>query len=117
MKGGVILEIWKDIEGFEGKYQISTWGRVRNVVTGDHIKPYKNEKGYLKVSLHKDGVGHKKRVNRLVALAFIDNPYGLPMVNHKDGNKENNSISNLEWTTDEYNRIHARKLREGIYKC
>ena len=108
------MEVWKDIKGFEEKYQISTWGRIRNIKTGKIIKPYKNNKGYLKVSLYKNGEYVKKRVNRLVALAFIENPYGLPMVNHKDGNKENNSITNLEWTTDEYNKIHAKNLRKGV---
>ena len=106
-------EIWKDIEGFEGRYQVSTWGNVRGVQ--GILKPYRNEKGYLKVSLAKNGKYYKKRVNRLVALAFIPNPYELPQVNHKDGNKENNSITNLEWTTDEINRKHAILLRKGEY--
>ncbi len=107
-------EIWKDIEGFDGRYQISSWGNVRNL-NGDIIKPFENEKGYLKVGLTKDGKCHKKRINRLVAIAFIPNPYELPQVNHKDGNKKNNSITNLEWSTDELNKKHAKLLREGQY--
>ena len=101
-------EIWKDIEGFEGLYQVSTWGNIRGA--RGILKPYKNNKGYLKVGLFKNGKDHKKRVNRLVALAFIPNPYNLPQVNHKDGNKENNSFTNLEWVTDEENKEHQKMM-------
>ena len=105
------MEVWKDIEGFEN-YQISTWGNVRNR-KGQVLKPYYNSKGYLKIGLTKNGKSHKKRINRLVATAFIPNPYNFPQVNHKDGNKENNSVTNLEWTTDEINRKHAELARKG----
>ena len=105
------MEIWKDIDGFNGKFQVSSWGRIRNAETGNILKPYKNKKGYLKASLSYGGKSIKKRINRLVAIAFIDNPYNLPQVNHKDGNKENNSISNLEWVTNSENQKHATKLR------
>jgi len=108
------MEIWRDIEGCEGRYQISSWGRVRNSKTGDILTPYKNEKGYLKVSLMIGGKCKKFRVNRLVAFAFIPNPYNLPQVNHKDGNKENNSYTNLEWTTNEINAKHKSLMRRGI---
>ena len=104
------MEIWIDIKGFE-KYQVSSWGRVRNSF-GQIIKPYKSEKGYLKVELWKNGEGFKKRVHRLVADAFIENPQGFPQVNHIDGNKENNSVTNLEWVTDKANKNHARMLRK-----
>lgn len=103
------MEIWVDIDGFEN-YQVSTWGRVR----GSHgiLKPYTNEKGYLKVGLTRDGKCHKKRVNRLVAQAFIQNPENLPQVDHIDGNKQNNSITNLRWTDNRKNQIHYRKLKK-----
>ena len=103
------MEIWVDIDGFEN-YQVSTWGRVR----GLHgiLKPYENEKGYLKVGLTKDGKCHKKRVNRLVAQAFIQNPENLPQIDHIDGNKQNNSITNLRWTDNSKNQIHYRKLKK-----
>ena len=109
-------ELWKDIDGFEGKYQVSTWGRVRSLCNNKVriLKPYKNEKGYLKVQLCLNGKSKKFRVNRLVATAFIPNLYDLPQVNHKDGNKLNNSYTNLEWTTDEINKKHASMLRRGI---
>lgn len=107
------MEIWKTIEGYEGKYEVSTWGRIRNA-KGKIMKPYKNEKGYLKVTLYSsDKHKAKFRVNRLVAKAFIQNPYDLPQVNHKDGNKENNSVTNLEWTTNEINTKHAKLMRKG----
>ena len=107
------MEIWKIIDGFNGKYLISSWGRIRNAETGNILKPYVNKKGYLKASLSWNGKSVKKRVNRLVAMAFIENPNGYPQVNHKDGNKENNSVTNLEWVTDAENKEHARKLKRG----
>lgn len=110
-----MIEIWKDIEGFEGKYQVSSWGRIRSV--NGILKTYENKKGYLKIGLYKNGKYHKRRINRLVAQAFIPNPYDLPQVNHMDGNKRNNSVTNLEWVTDSANKKHDRlfrlKLEEG----
>ena len=105
-------EIWKKIDGFEN-YDISSWGNVRSEY--GVLKPYITEKGYLKIGLFKDGKSHKKRINRLVAQAFIPNPYNLPQVNHKDGNNQNNSITNLEWCTNQQNTEHAKKLRKGEY--
>lgn len=102
-------EIWKDIDGYDGKYMVSTWGRIKSA--NGIMKPYKNHKGYLKIGLSKNGKSEKHRVNRLVAKAFIPNPYNLPEVNHIDGNKENNSFSNLEWVTGEQNRIHETAMK------
>lgn len=104
------MEMWKDIEGFEGRYQISSWGRVRNK-DGMILKPYTNNKGYVKISLQEGRRAIKKRIHRLVAQAFIPNPYNLPQVNHKDGNKQNNSYTNLEWVTNSENLRHAREMR------
>lgn len=108
------MEIWKNIEGFNGKYQVSSWGRIRNAESGIVLKQYRNKKGYLKISLFDGNNNIKKRVNRLVAIAFIENPYNYPQVNHKDGNKDNNSITNLEWVTDARNKEHAKNLRNGV---
>lgn len=99
-------EIWTDIEGYDGKYQVSSWGRVRGA--RGIMKPYENHKGYLKIGLIKDGVREKHRVNRLVAKAFIPNFRNYPEVNHKDGNKKNNSVTNLEWVTGKQNREHDK---------
>lgn len=110
-------EIWADIEGYGGKYQVSTWGRVRSFKTGDCriLKPYKNKKGYLKIGLMKDGIYHKHRVNRLVAQTFIPNWQHLPEVNHKDGDKSNNSVTNLEWVSGRENRLYD-KLEEAKWE-
>ena len=104
-----MIEVWKDIEGFDGKYQISSWGRVRSA--RGTLKTYENKKGYLKIGLYKNGKYHKRRINRLVAQAFIPNPYDLPQVNHIDGNKKNNSVTNLEWVTDSANKKHDKHFR------
>lgn len=119
------MEIWKDIKGYEGKYQVSTLGYVKSLVmwTGDkYIKRdkilrgvlYKN--GYMYVGLSKDGKVKRFKVNRLVAEAFIDNPYNLPVTNHKNGDKTNNTVGNLEWTSYSENLKHAYKtgLRKSV---
>lgn len=106
-------EIWADIKGYEGLYQISTWGNVRNI-KGDLIFQERNKKGYLRVRLYKDGIRKNHRVSRLVAEAFISNPAELPQVNHIDGNKDNNSFTNLEWVDNTQNRAHAELMRKGI---
>lgn len=106
------MEIWKDIEEFKGQYQISSWGRVRNK-DGYILKPYVNQKGYIRISLQRGRKSIKRRVHRLVAQAFIPNPMNLPQVNHKDGNKQNNSYTNLEWITNSDNMRHAMEMREN----
>lgn len=93
------MEHWKAISGYEGIYEVSDLGRVRSLKYGKEkiLKPGKNNWGYLKVSLCKDGHVKKLTVHRLVAEAFIPNPQGLETVNHKDEDKTNNFASNLEW--------------------
>lgn len=93
-------EIWADIPGYNGTYQVSTMGRVR----GRKILKFDRTKdGYLLAQLCKDGKVKKHRVNRLVALAFIPNPDGLPQVNHKNENKTDNRVENLEWVSAKQN--------------
>lgn len=104
-------EIWKDIEGYEGLYQVSNIGRVRSLkwYGGQQIKLRTltdNGTGYLKVSLTHKRVSKNFLVHRLVALAFIPNPNGYEFVNHKDENKQNNVVENLEWCTKSYNSIY-----------
>lgn len=109
MKG----EIWKDVIGYKGIYEVSNFGRLRNF---DNFLPGRkriilkqriNEKGYLKCSLYKKNKLFTTGVARVIARAFIPNPKNLPVINHLDSNKLNNSISNLEWTTVAGNNKYA----------
>jgi len=106
------MEIWKDIEGYNGKYQISNYGNVRSFSkwkNGELLKPALTTTGYYYVHLVKDGRKNtcSARVHRLVADAFIENPNELPEVNHIDGNKLNNRVDNLEWVSRQDNIRHA----------
>lgn len=107
------IERWRSIDGFEGLYEVSSFGQVRNARTKKMLKPYENEKGYLKVGLYKNGKDHKKRVNRLVARAFIENPYELPDVDHLNGNNQDNRANNLQWTDHRTNN-RLKKIRIDI---
>ena len=117
-------EIWKWIDRYENMYQVSNLGRVRSVdrdvycevspnklqhIYGKVLKQGTNHKGYPIVYLSKDGKQKTITVHRLVALTFIENPLNLPQVNHIDGDKTNNNVSNLEWCDNSYNQIHAHK--------
>ena len=106
------LETWRDIAGYEGLYEVSDLGNVRSLNylrTGQTriLKPMKTPKGYQQVHLCKDGNIKKNYVHRLVAQAFIENPNNLPEINHKDENKENNAVTNLEWCDHKYNINHG----------
>lgn len=120
------MEMWKDIKGFEGMYQISNKGRVRSldravkqrndsiqIKKGKVLVQTKNHKGYYLVGLNKNNKKYMKSVHRLVALAFIQNPEKKPQVNHIDGNKKNNDSSNLEWVTASENITHA--IKTGLF--
>lgn len=121
------IEIWKDIEGYEGMYQVSNMGRVRSLdrvkpnsggqIAKGHILPQSdNGHGYRFVSLWKFNKGRRFYVHRLVASAFIPNPNNFPIINHKDENKSNNRYENLEWCTQKYNinyGNHMKRLKES----
>lgn len=102
------MEIWKDIEGYEGLYQISNWGRVRSLkYKGGSkeriLKPCISGRGYLYVSLCKNHKRKNHYIHRLVGKAFLDNPDNLNEINHKDEDKKNNHANNIEWCDRKYN--------------
>lgn len=115
-----INEIWKDIDGYEEKYKVSNLGRVKSInynSTGKEkiLKPVKDKDGYLFVILSKKGKCKRFSVHRLVAQTFIENPNNLPFINHKDENKTNNSVENLEWCDRRYNNNYGtRNERIGV---
>ena len=109
--------IWKDVEGYENLYQVSTDGLVRSSHKGlwEILSAGKTKHGYYNVLLHKDGKRKNERVHRLVAKAFISNPNNYPYINHKDENPSNNHVENLEWCTAEYNSNYGTcKERIGL---
>ena len=122
-------EEWRDIEGFEGYYQVSNLGRVRSVdreiyhpynktishYKGKILKPGKRNKGYLGICLTKGNKQKSFLVHRLVAQAFIPNPYNFEQINHKDEDKTNNQVSNLEWCDCKYNMNYGN-LKSNMSK-
>lgn len=105
--------MWKTIDGFSN-YEVNEDGEIRNAETGIVFSQHKNNRGYPMVRLtDNDGNRHTVTVHRLVAKTFIPNPNEYPVVNHKDENKANNKVSNLEWCTAEYNR----KYKDAFLKC
>lgn len=112
-------EIWRDIEGYEGLYQVSNLGRVKSLGNDKTKKEkilsqYENKNGYLYVNLCKDGKMKTFRVHRLVANAFIPNPNGYRCVNHKDEDKTNNCVDNLEWCTHQYNNTFGTRIARAV---
>lgn len=105
-------ELWREIPGFDGKYCVSNTGKIKNKKTGLEKKSYINENGYCIIGFYdkakKSNVNF--RVHRLVADAFLSNPDLKRTVNHKDGNKQNNNVGNLEWATHKENLDHAREM-------
>lgn len=107
-------ENWRDVEGYEGLYQISSKRRVKSLNynrTGKEeiIKQCKDKDGYLQVHLYKEGEYKTCKIHRLVGQAFIPNSEGLPQINHKDEDKTNNCVENLEWCTREYNNNYGTR--------
>jgi NUMOD4 motif/HNH endonuclease len=113
-------EVFVDIPGYEGYYQVSNYGNVRSLdrvitqqngkkqlVKGRALKPHLTNKGYFKVHLSLKGKRKSRSIHRLVALAFLPNPLNKPQVNHINGCKTDNNLCNLEWNTQSEQQIHA----------
>ena len=125
MKNTTQNEIWKDIHGYEGYYQVSNLGRIksmeRDVLQGTRIvhlhskilKYRYDAGGYIRIVLCKNGIQKNFSLHRLVAEHFIPNPNNLPQINHKDENKENNCVDNLEWCTPKYNTNYGTRTQRA----
>ena len=124
------MEIWKDIKGYEGMYQVSNMGRVKSLDRLDNkgrkthgkILTVKHDGGgYCQVALSKDGQQVYPKIHRLVALHFIPNAENKPQINHKDENKDNNAADNLEWVTSKenanYGTRNIRCYKDRDYKA
>lgn len=111
---------WKDIAGYEGLYMVSNFGDVKSLPRKgtrktEHLVSPHRVGGYIQYELLKDHIRKGHKAHRLVANAFIPNPDNLPVVNHLDGDKNNNSVDNLEWTTASENVKHSfYTLRKGV---
>lgn len=125
-----MVETWKDVKGYEGIYQVSDLGNVRSLdrfitntngvgfrkIKGVCLKLTTNNSGYKCITLHKKGIIKTVTVHRLMALHFIPNPDNLTDINHKDENKSNNTISNLEWVSHEYNMNYGERNKKASKK-
>jgi hypothetical protein len=126
-------EVWKDIKGYEGLYQVSNMGRVKSLerfvnspmlkdgrkkIESKILKQFNNQQGYLKVHLYKESISKQLLVHRLVAIAYIDNPINKPTVDHLNTIRNDNRVCNLKWATfseqSKENPITNRKIREAI---
>lgn len=117
-----MIEIWKDIDGYEGLYQVSNLGRVKSLYDGRHkifrekiLKPQKN-KGYLFIGFHKNGQKKQLQIHQLVGKAFVQGWFEGAVINHKDHDPSNNIYTNLEWTTQKDNSSREKSFCAEICK-
>lgn len=97
---------WKDVVGFEGLYKVNNYGEIYSLYTNKKLKPSEHKDGYLIFNLRKNKKAYLMTAHRAVAMAFIENPKNLQLINHKDENKKNNFVSNLEWCDHSYNNSY-----------
>lgn len=122
-------EIWRPVVGYEGYYEVSNFGYVRSLdryanigysskrlKIGRRLKAWVGNNGYYMVSLSKNNKVKKHTVHRLVAEAFIPNPNNYPVINHRDENRLNNFVKNIEWCTQKYNMEYSNVIEKGIEK-
>lgn len=104
-------EVWKDINGYDGIYKVSYYGNVVRFKAKRwvKVKPWKDLRGYLHISLSKDGIRKVQMIHRIVAKSFLANPNNYICVNHIDEDKSNNNVSNLEWCTYKMNDNHGTR--------
>lgn len=107
----------KDIQGYEGMYAVTSCGKVYSYKSKKFLKPYKMKSGYLQVSLCKNSKQKKYSIHRLVQKTYLSNPDNLPQVNHKDENKENNALPNLEWCDQKYNSNYGTHVQRVAKAC
>lgn len=110
-------EMWDDIEGYLGMYEVSSNGRVRNMRTARVLKPSVDPLGYRRVTLFRDCIGKTHKVHRLVANVFVSNPGNKSKVDHIDGDPSNNSIMNLRYATTAENCRNRRKAVNTSSRC
>lgn len=104
-------EVWRHVDGYEGKYSVSNLGRMRNNITKAVMGCHITKQGYVTVKLRINDKAKRYFVHRLVGMAFIDNPNEYPCINHKDEVKTNNEVSNLEWCTYHYNCLYGTRIQ------
>lgn len=105
-----MIEIWKDVVGYEGKYMVSNLGRVKSVKKDLILTPKNNHDGYLRIQLWNKNKVEFVSIHRLVAMAFIPNIDNKPFVNHINGTKNDNRVENLEWVTQSENINHSWQI-------
>ncbi len=108
-------EIWKPVVGYEGLYEVSNLWNIRSLIKNINRKMSSDKNWYKSISLYKESLWRTFKAHRIVAITFIPNPENKPQVNHKDGNKNNNSVNNLEWNTGSENQQHRFKVLKHIW--
>lgn len=110
------MAFWKEIKGFENLYKVSNTGFIFSIRTNKILSLRLDSSGYPHVILYKSGKKYSKKVHRIVADTFLENPYNKPQVNHIDENKQNNNINNLEWVTAKENANHGSRTQRSTEK-